>query len=161
MIGLNSGIDFSLPGNGGPDCLNFQTLSRRFFEAALSVIVCSICLYVGYVSHTPPQPTTFGVTTRTFNRIVEAAFFSMAVVYLLEVGYKFYSLQVIAFILCLHDLSKEIILTVKVKGGFNEEHGTSSIGVGRILECFVNIAKCILVHGYNVSILCSYQILWH
>ena len=98
MIGLNSGIDFSLPGNGGPDCLNFQTLSRRFFEAALSVIVCSICLYVGYVSHTPPQPTTFGVTTRTF----------MAVVYLLEVGYKFYSLQVRAFILCLHDLSKEI-----------------------------------------------------
>lgn len=42
-----SGIDFDLPGNGGPDCLAHSSLQSRLAETALALVIFVACLRAG------------------------------------------------------------------------------------------------------------------
>ena len=96
MAWLNSGIDFSLPGNGGPDCVEFHSTPRRIFETSVGVGLCLMSFYVGYSRHTVPTPdkTILNLSSRTMNGLIKLLCLAMAVVYALEVGFKFVTLQV-------------------------------------------------------------------
>ena len=99
MSWLNSGIDWSLPGNGGEECLAFHTPQRRFLEAALCIAFCSGCFYFGYsglASNPSPEPGTARVViaSRFFSRFLGVVGVLMTIVYILEIGYKFFTLQV-------------------------------------------------------------------
>jgi len=48
------GIDFSLPGNGGPECVLALTPTRRAVEDVLSALFCALCLAVGLKYHKRP-----------------------------------------------------------------------------------------------------------
>ena len=50
-----SGIDFSLPANGGRDCLEFISGSRRFFEDVLGVSLGVLLVYLGLKWHKRPE----------------------------------------------------------------------------------------------------------
>jgi len=99
MSWLNSGIDWSLPGNGGQECLEFHTPQRRFLEASVCILFCSGCFYIGYkgLASDPgsePGTTRVVVASRFFSRLLGVVGVLMAIVYALEIGYKFYTLQV-------------------------------------------------------------------
>ena len=44
---FTSGIDFNLPGNGGPDCLAQTTFSDRAVESMFSIITCTTAIVTG------------------------------------------------------------------------------------------------------------------
>lgn len=99
MSWLNSGIDWTLPGNGGQECLDFHPPLRRFLEAALCISVCSGCFYLGYsglASNPGSEPGTTRVVlaSRFFSRLLGVIGVLMAIVYIMEIGYKFFTLQV-------------------------------------------------------------------
>lgn len=97
MAHLNSGIDFSLPGNGGPECLAFHSTGRRIFVTSLASGLCLLAFYVGLRRHTSPicGRTNLTKNWNRFNQFLDWLCIAMTVVYLLEVGYKFYTLQAI------------------------------------------------------------------
>ena len=43
-----SGIDFSLPGNGGPDCLATTSYSGRALESTFSVLTFATAMMAGF-----------------------------------------------------------------------------------------------------------------
>ena len=51
---LTAGIDFSLPGNGGPDCLHYISSSRRLLEDLSFFGLSLLCMIVGIWWHTSP-----------------------------------------------------------------------------------------------------------
>jgi hypothetical protein len=97
MAWLNSGIDFSLAGNGGPECIAFHSTPRRVFETSVGAGLCLASFYVGYRDHTVPLSVKSNllISSKNFSRLVGFLCLAMAVVYLLEVGYKFITLQVV------------------------------------------------------------------
>ncbi len=97
MAWLNSGIDFSLPGNGGPDCVDFHTTPRRVFETSVGAGLCLMSFYFGYIGHTVPSSTskaTVTLSSSSLNRLIGILCAAMTIVYVLEVGFKFITLQV-------------------------------------------------------------------
>ena len=44
---FTSGIDFSLPGNGGPECLAHTSYTERAVESVLSVLTFSTAIIAG------------------------------------------------------------------------------------------------------------------
>ena len=97
MAWLNSGIDFSLPGNGGPDCVAFHTTPRRVFETSVGAGLCLMSFYIGYIGHTVPSSTSkaaVALSSSTLNRLFGILCAAMTIVYTLEVGFKVITLQV-------------------------------------------------------------------
>ena len=43
-----SGIDFNLPGNGGPDCLAHTSYSGRALESTVSVLTFATAIIAGF-----------------------------------------------------------------------------------------------------------------
>ena len=84
---LQDGVDFSLPGNGGPDCAAFLSPLQRTGEtvvvggASLAILLWS----VARLQHTRPP------TVECKHPVLLAAF---ALVFGVEVGYKLSSCQV-------------------------------------------------------------------
>jgi len=43
--GLTGGLNFSLPGNGGPQCLSYSSGRRKLVETLFVLVVCLVELY--------------------------------------------------------------------------------------------------------------------
>ena len=50
-----SGINFSLAGNGGPDCASYISVQRRTYEAILALACCALAGFIGWKIHSPPK----------------------------------------------------------------------------------------------------------
>jgi hypothetical protein len=55
-----SGIDFSLPGNGGKDCASYISSGRRAAETALALTSGVSFVWLGYKMHRPPKKIDVG-----------------------------------------------------------------------------------------------------
>lgn len=92
-----SGIDFELPGNGGPDCAAFLSNPRRIYESLIAMAICSLSLLLGWKLHTPPpselgfdSPNPYVYTpTRIFLLL------AMTFTYAMELCYKFATSQAV------------------------------------------------------------------
>ena len=87
----SSGIDWSLPGNGGPECAAYLSPKRKTYEFIAGMTLAVASLIVGAFLHERPKygpiKTNVGMT---YLLLV-----SMAFTYLAEIGYKFYTNQAI------------------------------------------------------------------
>ncbi len=92
-----SGIDWKLPGNGGPECAAYLSPQRKVLEFITGVTLSLISLLVGTMLHQRPSPIQ-NATHKSFKhstKVTNCLLVAMALTYLMEIGYKFYSHQAI------------------------------------------------------------------
>lgn len=92
-----SGIDWKLPGNGGPECASYLSPQRKILEFLLGTTLAMIALLFGWKLHSPPSPLKIlsikqAKQTLCVSRILLIA---MSLTYLLEIGYKIYTYQAV------------------------------------------------------------------
>jgi len=85
-----SGIDFSLAGNGGPDCVYHLSGWRRLLEDVFALCFCSLCLIVGLKIHRrPPTRKALGhVGEATYSASRLALLTGVTFAYGMEITYK-------------------------------------------------------------------------
>ena len=91
------GIDFNLPGNGGPACVQYLSPQRRILEFLLGTTLSLVTLFLGWRLHSRPLPLE-RVPLKYSRQIVLVTKSLLAAIfatYIVEVGYKFYSSQAI------------------------------------------------------------------
>ncbi|CAM1310816.1 TMEM164 (predicted) [Pycnogonum litorale] len=82
------GIDHSLAGNGGPECVNFISIQRRIIETVISLLIGTVYLYIGWSQlRVPPLPKV----VREDRGGKRALTVLMCFIFGLEVGFKFSS----------------------------------------------------------------------
>lgn len=95
---FTSGIDFDLPGNGGPECLAHSSVSSRAIESIFAIITCTTTLIAGLKGHVRPS-----ITNRA-NDIWNSGqggilrmwlLYSMLITWVAEAGYKLITRQFI------------------------------------------------------------------
>jgi len=91
------GIDFDLPGNGGPQCAAYLTPQRQVLEFICGTILALTCLLLGINIHRNPNPDRYvrSKSTHLVKIFADGLLISLALTYLLEIGYKFYTHQAI------------------------------------------------------------------
>jgi len=92
-----TGIDFDLPGNGGPACARYLSPQRRILEFLLGTTLALVALFLGWRLHSKPLPLKM-VPLRHSRRIMlvtKSLLGSMTLTYLIEIGYKFYTKQAV------------------------------------------------------------------
>ena len=92
-----TGIDFDLPGNGGPACARYLSPQRRILEFLLGTTLALVALFLGWRLHSKPLPLKM-VPLRHSRRIMlvtKSLLISMTLTYLTEIGYKFYTNQAV------------------------------------------------------------------
>ena len=92
-----TGIDFDLPGNGGPACAKYLSPQRRILEFLLGTTLALMALFVGWRLHSKPS-TLKMMPLRQSRRVLLVTKFlliSMILTYLVEIGYKFYTNQAV------------------------------------------------------------------
>ncbi|EDV19890.1 expressed hypothetical protein [Trichoplax adhaerens] len=91
-----SGVDFTIEGNGGPDCVNLMSMQRRIIETIAFVVVCSWLWQYGYrrfdLYRTPLPKSRFGTSDPFGKRLLLV---TLCVVFGMELGFKFATRQVI------------------------------------------------------------------
>lgn len=92
-----SGIDWDLPGNGGPNCAKFSSPQRQVLEFIAGTTLALISLLVGISLHSYPSPIhlPFTKVSTLKLKITYLLLVSMSVTYLAEAGYKIYTYQAI------------------------------------------------------------------
>lgn len=95
---LASGIDFNLPGNGGPECLSHTSVSNRALESIVAIMTCTTTLIAGLKGHMRPS------ITNKANDIWKSGqgsifrmwlLYSMLITWVTEAGYKLITRQFI------------------------------------------------------------------
>ncbi|XP_067122259.1 transmembrane protein 164 [Centruroides vittatus] len=90
-----SGVDHSIEGNGGPDCVKYLSPNRRLYETIFATILALIYLYWGIRRiHIPPVPK-ISKEDRGGRR---SLLMLMCLVLGMEIGFKFSSKTVIYFL---------------------------------------------------------------
>lgn len=100
-----SGINFSLPGNGGQECHDFIDQPRRSYECIFGILVSIGCLILGIKLHKPPGRPRIG-NPFVYDPWRIALLVSMTFVFAMELCYKLATRQAIfilqpCHILCL------------------------------------------------------------
>ncbi len=100
-----AGIDFSLPGNGGPACSGYLSSQRKVGETLVGLLLSAFGLHLGFklLSAPPSPPSPPSPTSKTRQTSTSASsktcadvlFWAMLITYLVELGYKFYTYQAI------------------------------------------------------------------
>jgi len=92
-----SGIDWNLPGNGGPDCAKYSSPQRQVLEFIGGTTLALISLLIGSCLHTSPSPIRQDSTKIPSYKlkITYLLLISMSITYLAEAGYKIYTHQAI------------------------------------------------------------------
>lgn len=92
------GIDFNLPGNGGPECSNYLSPQRHCLEFAIGVsLSISIGLF-GYQLISPVMTNKFDFKQdkrRYIRFATQSLLIGLAITYLLEIGYKLVTYQAV------------------------------------------------------------------
>ena len=86
------GVNHSIKGNGGPDCVNFLSPQRRIFETIIAVSIGCTSLYWGYKRCTVPPVPKVAREDRGGKRLLLVL---MCLVFGIEIGFKFSSRTVI------------------------------------------------------------------
>jgi len=89
-----AGIDFSLPGNGGPDCLGHTSAGFRATETLVTLGVFVLALATGIKYHTPPSREGLQ-WPRSKDLPRKALLTALLLTYLAEIGYKAVTYQFI------------------------------------------------------------------
>lgn len=89
-----AGIDFALPGNGGPDCLNHTSAGFRATETLVTLGVFVLALATGIKYHTPPAREGLQ-WPRSKDLSRKALLTALLLTYLAEIGYKAVTYQFI------------------------------------------------------------------
>ncbi|PNF42761.1 hypothetical protein B7P43_G13627 [Cryptotermes secundus] len=88
-----SGVNASLPGNGGPECASFLSLSRRITETGITLAFAVICILWGYRNLSLiPQICSCGQKNDTGKRVLLVV---ISLMWGMEIGFKFASRTVI------------------------------------------------------------------
>jgi len=89
-----SGIDFNLPGNGGPDCLAHTSYSGRALESTVSVLTFATAIIAGFKGLV--KPTISHSAEKWKSSLVRVwLLYSMLITWVAEVGYKVVTKQFI------------------------------------------------------------------
>lgn len=91
---FTSGIDFSLPGNGGPECLAHTSYTERAVESVLSVLTFSTAIIAGLKGHVRPS-LTFSAEKWRSSIVRVWLLYSMLITWIAEVAYKVVTKQFI------------------------------------------------------------------
>jgi hypothetical protein len=96
----HGGVDFSVPGNGGIECRDHVSLTKRLWETSLGVGLPLVALLLNlyWLSRKPQQPHRVGEkfeVNRTYSLTRILLLVSICFVFGIEVGYKFASRQLI------------------------------------------------------------------
>ncbi len=91
------GIDFSLDGNGGPNCAASLPMARRVLEDLVAVALCLGSLAFGLRRHRPPprRSQLKHVLTNDYSPGRVALLVAMTAAYALELGYKMATRQMV------------------------------------------------------------------
>lgn len=89
-----SGIDFNLPGNGGPDCLAHTSFSGRALESTVSIITFTTALVAALKGHVRPSIRN-GHDLWKSSVVRVWLLYSMLITWIAEVGYKMVTRQFI------------------------------------------------------------------
>lgn len=85
---LIGGVDSSLAGNGGDECVNFLSMQRRIGETVAGLMMAIVYIYIGWSSiHIPALPKV----VREDRGGKRALTVLMCLTFGLEVGFKFSS----------------------------------------------------------------------
>jgi hypothetical protein len=88
-----SGVNASLPGNGGPECAAFLSLSRRIIETCITLTFAVICILWGYKNLSLiPQICNCGQRNDTGKRVLLVI---TSLMWGMEIGFKCASRTVI------------------------------------------------------------------
>ena len=88
------GVDHSLPGNGGPECTNFLSLTQKVIETFIFVSLAVVEFYVAI--HRIKLPQQLPVAERGFDRTGKKIVLVIhAMTFGIEVGYKLATKQTI------------------------------------------------------------------
>jgi len=87
---LYSGVDFTIAGNGGPDCVSFLSLTQRMMETFIYTCVCLTLTYssLRYMEPVLPSPVLYSQGRSCFLTLY-------GLVFGVEIGFKLASNQVI------------------------------------------------------------------
>ncbi|XP_064615335.1 transmembrane protein 164-like [Liolophura sinensis] len=86
------GVDYSLPGNGGEECVNFLDLRQRVWESAFASCFAFIVMIWGYTKVQLPQVKTENYVEPISKRILLVL---MCLTFGTELGFKFATRQMI------------------------------------------------------------------
>ena len=100
---FTTGIDYSLPGNGGPECFNFISVPRRVFEGLVALAVCSTAVFLGF-RWLKPVPKVETEVPNVYSPARIALLVAMTFAYALEVGYKLATKQFVFVLNPCHQL---------------------------------------------------------
>lgn len=87
-----SGVDASVPGNGGPECANFISLGRRFIETILVLTVSLSMITWSYKNLSIPEGCSYVRKDRGGKRVL---LIMMSLIWGIEIGFKLASQTVI------------------------------------------------------------------
>ena len=92
-----TGIDWNLPGNGGPECAAYLSPQRKILEFLLGTTVAMISLFFGWRLHSPPSPSKIMSIkhTKQTSFVSRILLIAMILTYLVEISYKFYTYQAV------------------------------------------------------------------
>ena len=79
------GIDFTLPGNGGQECVNFLSYKRRILESFLALALSCFCISFGYRHLVFPKQSKIIKKDRGGKRLLLVI---LCLVFGLEIGFK-------------------------------------------------------------------------
>jgi len=90
---MYAGVDHSIPGNGGPECVNFLPGWQRVVETVLAVSMAAYEIKWAYPKLTYPTPPPTDCPSRlpTFERLRRWLVAFLCFVFGVEMGYKFAS----------------------------------------------------------------------
>lgn len=86
------GVNHSIQGNGGPDCVNFISPQRRIFETSIAFTIGCVSLCWAYKRCTLPSVPKVAREDRGGKRLLLVL---MCLVFGIEIGFKFSSRTVI------------------------------------------------------------------
>ncbi|XP_067008114.1 transmembrane protein 164 [Anabrus simplex] len=86
------GINASVPGDGGPECAQFLSLTRRFIETVVAVLVSAYLISWGYRNLSPIESNCYKKRDRGGKRLLLVL---VSLIWGMEIGFKFASETVI------------------------------------------------------------------
>jgi len=91
---FTSGIDFNLPGNGGPECLSHTSYGGRAIESTISLITFATAITAGLKGHVKPS-ITYSAERWKSSIVRICLLYSMLLTWVAEIGYKLVTRQFI------------------------------------------------------------------
>jgi hypothetical protein len=92
------GIDWGLPGNGGPDCLTYLSAHRQIMEFFAGLFISLMAAFIGYRLHTQPSQIRISHDVdklKSMKKWSDTLCVLMSITYLLEIGYKVFTNQAV------------------------------------------------------------------